>query len=145
LPIIVTTANQGSLTETFDVASYANTTEIGKQTLTLSNGSSTTASFVWNTNGFPYGNYTVTAQAFVPGQTNMGNDTVVDAWVTVTIPGDLKGDRVVDIYDAILLGGAFSSTPNSRLWNPNADINGDNTVDIYDAITLADHFGQRCS
>ncbi|MGA3191948.1 MAG: cohesin domain-containing protein [Candidatus Bathyarchaeia archaeon] len=140
LPISVTTANQGDLTETFSVASYANTAEIGEQTLTLSNGSSTTVSFVWNTNGFAYGNYSVTAQAFVPGQTSTASDTVVDAFVIVTIPGDLSGDFKVNISDAILLSSAFNSKPGSSHWNPNADINGDGVVNILDSIILANHF-----
>ncbi len=143
LPIEAIAVNQGNLIETFDLSSYANTTEIGKQTLTLTNGSYTTAFFVWNTNGFPYGDYSVTAQAFVSGKNYVTNDTAVDAWVTVTIPGDIKGDHVVDIYDAILMAIAFSSTPGGRTWNINADINNDNIADIYDAIILANHFEQQ--
>jgi len=59
----------------------------------------------------------------------------------VTLPGDLNGDGTVDIYDAIVLGGAFGATSSSSNWNPAADINGDGVVDIYDAIILAAHFG----
>jgi hypothetical protein len=143
LPISVTTANQGDLTETFTVASYANTTEIGTQTLTLSNGSSTTVSFVWNTNGFAYGNYSVTAQALVSGQTSTANGTLVDACVIVTIPGDLNGNFKVDISDAILLSLAFNSKPNNPHWNPNADVNNDGVVNMLDAVIMANHFGQH--
>jgi parallel beta-helix repeat protein len=57
--------------------------------------------------------------------------------------GDLNFDGSVDIYDAIILAGAFNSIPGSPNWNPNADINGDNIVDIYDAIMLAGHFNQH--
>ena len=145
LPIEVTAANQGDLTETFNVTSYANTTEIGEQTLTLPNGSSTTTSFVWNTNGFPYGNYCLTAHAFVSGQTARTlatNDGGVDTWVTVTIPGDIRVDQIVDILDAIVVGKALGSTPNSGSWNPNADINNDNSVDIYDTLLLAGNYGE---
>jgi hypothetical protein len=63
--------------------------------------------------------------------------------VYVGIPGDLNGDGTVDIYDAIILAGAFNSSPSSTNWNANADINGDGTVDIYDAIILSAHFGQH--
>jgi hypothetical protein len=61
----------------------------------------------------------------------------------VTIPGDVNGDYTVDIYDAILLAGCFSSHPSSPHWNPNTDINGDNIVDLYDAIILAGHYNQH--
>ena len=56
---------------------------------------------------------------------------------------DVNGDGTVDIYDAILLSGAYNSTPGSTRWDPNADINGDFTVDIYDAIILAGHYNQH--
>ena len=57
--------------------------------------------------------------------------------------GDINKDWVVDIFDAILLAGAYNSKPGDPNWKPNADINGDNAVDIYDAILLANHFNQR--
>jgi hypothetical protein len=63
--------------------------------------------------------------------------------VKVAIPGDINGDGIVDIYDAIQLAGAFGSEPGDPDWNPNADINGDEIVDIYDAIILAIHFGEE--
>ncbi len=57
--------------------------------------------------------------------------------------GDINSDNIVDIYDALLLAGAFQSTPTSSNWNAKADLNADNLVDIYDAIILAGHFGQH--
>jgi PKD repeat protein len=58
------------------------------------------------------------------------------------LAGDINGDGVVDIYDAIVLASAFNSTPSSPNWNPNADINHDGSVDIYDAIILASNFNK---
>jgi hypothetical protein len=54
--------------------------------------------------------------------------------------GDINGDGVVNILDAILLANSFLATPSSSNWNPNADINGDGIVNILDAIMLANHF-----
>jgi parallel beta-helix repeat protein len=56
--------------------------------------------------------------------------------------GDLNFDGTVDIFDIIILGGAFGSQPGDPNWNPNTDINQDDIVDIYDAIILAAHFGE---
>jgi parallel beta-helix repeat protein len=61
----------------------------------------------------------------------------------IGIQGDINGDGTVDIYDAILLAGAYGSKPGNPSWNPNADLNDDNTVDIYDAIILANHYNQH--
>lgn len=51
--------------------------------------------------------------------------------------GDINGDGVVDIYDALVLGSAFGSTPRVSNWNPKADLNNDGVVDIFDSIILA--------
>jgi len=70
-------------------------------------------------------------------------DGMVSAGTSAAVPGDVNGDGTVDIYDAILLSGAYSSNPSSPNWNPDADINGDQSVDIYDAIILAGHYGEK--
>ena len=64
---------------------------------------------------------------------------------TVIVPlfGDINKDGVIDIFDAIQLAAAFSSTPASPKWNPQADINKDFVVDIYDAIILSSNFGRK--
>lgn len=58
------------------------------------------------------------------------------------ILGDINADGVVDIYDALLLSGVFTTTSNSPNWNVNADINCDGGVDIYDALLLSGNFNK---
>jgi len=55
--------------------------------------------------------------------------------------GDINGDGVVNILDAIILSRAFPSHLGTQEWNAQADINMDNYVNILDAIILANHFG----
>jgi peptide/nickel transport system substrate-binding protein len=64
-------------------------------------------------------------------------------WPEDLPPGDINGDANVDIYDAIILAGAYNSKLGDLNWNAKADINNDGTVDIYDAIILANHYGQK--
>ena len=139
MQINVTVKNQGDQTATFNVTTYANTTALDTtQNISMPKGSSTILTFTWNTIGWSKGNYTIWANAWpLPA-----NSTLIDGSVLVTIPGDLNGDRTVDIYDAIILAGAFNSDPGKSNWKANADINGDGSVDIYDAIILAGHFGR---
>ena len=132
----VTVANQGFYNDTFSLAVLANGTSFGTQTITLSAGNSTTIVFTWNTAGFAFGIYIISARVGSESPFTGGN-------VRVTIPGDANGDGMVDIFDAIILSGAFSSTPFGAKWNPSADINGDSVIDIYDAIILATHFTQH--
>lgn len=52
VPINITVANQGDLTETFKLTTYANTNIIANLTnITLTSGNSTTITFTWNTKG----------------------------------------------------------------------------------------------
>jgi len=135
--------NEGDFTETFNVTVYANTTSIATQTIALTSGNSTTLTFTWNTTGFAKGNCTISAYAWpVQGETDTADNTLVDGWAYLSIPGDLNVDVRVNILDAIILAGAFGSFPGHPRWNPNADINGDNKVNILDAIILAGHFGE---
>jgi outer membrane protein assembly factor BamB len=139
----VTVSDSGNYTETPKIDIYANTTLINSQTITLSNGSSTTIILAWNTTGFALGSYTVSAYVWpVPGEIDMTDNNFTGGTVKVTIAGDINGDFTVDIYDAITLAGAYNSIPKSSSWNPNADINNDNIVDIYDAIILAGNYGK---
>ena len=150
LNVTVTAEDMGDYAETSNVTVYANTTSIAcAQNVTFSIANSTLfarvrdITFTWNTAGFAYGNYTVSAYVtLAPGETNAANSSLTGGNVTVTIPGDINGDGTVDVYDAIILASAFGSNPSSPNWNPNVDINGDGIVDIYDAIILAAHFGQ---
>ena len=60
-----------------------------------------------------------------------------------TLIGDINGDGVVNVLDAISLSNAFNSKPGDSNWYPDADINGDGFVNILDAISLANNFGAR--
>jgi hypothetical protein len=84
------------------------------------------------------GNYTVNlnvtdANGFQANATHLVN-------VQNALIGDLNGDGIVNILDAIILAKSFFSTPSSLNWNPNADINSDGVVNILDAIILGNHF-----
>jgi transketolase len=63
-------------------------------------------------------------------------------YVFITIPGDLNGDKAVDIYDAIILAGHFNLDRYHVLWDSNIDINDDGFVDIFDALILAANYGR---
>ena len=142
--INITLSNLGDFPECFNVTVYANTTVI--QTILVMNVSSTkvvTIIVEWDNAGFAKGNYAVSAYAWpVPGETETTDNTFTNGIVYIGIPGDINGDGIVDIFDAVLLAAAAGSMPGSPNWNPNADINNDNIVDIFDAVILAAHAGQ---
>ena len=133
----ITVTNQNTSPIVSNVTVYCNEEIVSNlSSVTLPANSSTTVELDWNTTGFAYGNYTVSAV------TDM-NYNCTGVQVTVSVAGDINGDGTVDIYDAILLSAAFNSKPGMANWNPNADINGDGIVDIYDAMIMSGYFNQH--
>ena len=143
LNIKVKIINYGEHPETFNVTIKANSTTIKTQTVTLTNRNSTTITFTWNTTGWDKGNYTITAKATpLPGETDTADNTLVDSWVFVTIPGDVDGDRDVDIYDIVRMSGIYGVSKPDPLYDPNCDIDGDGDIDIYDIVAAAGNYGK---
>jgi hypothetical protein len=129
--------------ETFIFTCFADTVILMNTPVSLLTRNCTILTISWNTASFAKGSYTLSVVTDpVPDETDT-TDNSLSFKVIVTIPGDVKGDFVVDIYDAIILSNAYNSVPPSSNWNPNADINCDNVVDIYDAIILANHYNQH--
>jgi general secretion pathway protein D len=143
--INVTVANEGHFTETFNVTAYANITAIG--TLPVNNlppSDQTTLTFVWNTTGFAKGNYTIKAKAdIVPSETDTADNTHTDGTVLVTIPGDVNGDRKVnmkDIYSCLILH--FGCDKGEPCYVPNYDLNCDGKINMKDIYTAILRFGE---
>jgi len=136
----VSVFNWGNFTETFNVTAYANTTIIRSENVTLPANNYTTITFKWNTTGFSYGNYTVSAVAdTVPEETDLADNTNFGNTVLVTIPGDVNGDFQVKPKDLNTLLAAFGSRP----YDPNCDFDDNGYIAPKDLNTLLSHFGQH--
>ena len=145
MKINVTLENQGDNTTTFNVTTYANTTIINTLTnIALTAGNSITVTFLWdNTTDFAKGNYTISAYAWpVPGEGDTTDNTLVDGWVFVTIPGDVDGDRDVDIYDVVKITGIYAFKAGDPGFNSNSDLDEDGEIKIYDVVMCTSHYGQ---
>lgn len=83
--IAVVIQNNGDFIETFNVTAYANTTIIQSQTVSnLAPTAQTTQTFIWNTTGVSYGNYTIKAEAsIVPEETHIADNVKVNGIVSV--------------------------------------------------------------
>ena len=139
----VSVKNTGKSQETFNVSLYAGDIEIGKQETTLTNGTTSSLSFTWNTSGLVhYENFAISARVWpIEGEAYSGDNLRIDGNVLISMAGDLNGDRVVDIFDIAMLALAFGSVQGDPNWNATADINGDGLVDIFDVVIVATHFG----
>ncbi|MGB9778164.1 MAG: dockerin type I domain-containing protein, partial [Candidatus Bathyarchaeales archaeon] len=112
--------------------------------ITLTNGTSTTLTFTWNTSGFAKGNYTIWAYAWpVPGETDTADNNYINGIVTVTIPGDINGDFKCEGKDNALVAKAYDTQPGNQRWIANADINNDNRVEGKDVAIIAKYYGTQ--
>jgi len=140
LRVNVTVTNDGVFNETFDVTIYANETSIGSQTVTVTSGNSTVVSFVWNTLGFAYGNYTIRAYAEpLLGEIDTIDNNCTDGIVRVAMPGNVNGDKDVDGKDISIIAKYFGKPAS---FYPNADINDDGDIDGKDISIAAKNFGK---
>lgn len=146
--IEVTAMNRGNMTvETFNVTVYYDDTPLETRNVTLNSWTSTILVFHWNTTGLsPCSNFTLRAEASaVPYEVNLSNNIFHDGWVKIKMIGDVNGDGVIDIFDAVLLLQAYGSHEGDPNWNPEADIAPQwGVVNLYDAVTLTSRYGQTC-
>jgi PKD repeat protein len=144
LEINVTVTNRGDRVETVNVTIYAGTTSIATEAITLTTGSSASITFMWNSTGFAYGNYTISAYAWpLPSERDTADNTYIDGWVLVTIPGDVDGNGKVSMRDIGLICKAYGSYPGYPTWDPNMDVNGDGKVDMKDLGYACIYYGQH--
>lgn len=142
--ISVTVQNQGEAQETFNITVYANDTEVETKQITLSNGTSTILTFTWNTTDFAKGNYTIKVYATaIPGETDTIDNTFINGYITITIPGDVDGDKDVDLYDVVKICSVYGSKIGDPGYDANLDINSDEKIDLYDAVIACSNYGQR--
>jgi len=144
--ITVAAENQGEPTETFNVTVFCNETAItlpngqNYTTVTLASGESTVLALTWNTSGFIYGNYTLSAYAWpVPEEIDVANNNCTcNVPIHVGVPGDVSGpiigvcDGQANMRDINYLIGKFNSKPGDSKWIPNADVNDDNVINMRD-------------
>jgi len=139
----VTVSNEGEFPETFNLSAYVNSTEIGRQEVTLDFEETTTILFTWNTTGFVEGNYTIWAYAWpVPSETDTVDNNFTNGIVHVGLAGNVNADGKVDMKDIGICSMAYGATPGHPKWNPNADVNDDHKVDMKDIGIACKNYGK---
>jgi len=161
ISIEVTTQNQGTYGETFEVQCHANSTLIASTTIFLSPGQTNTIypPFNWNTTDVPKGKYIIKATAVaVANESDLAdNSKAADQTVEVRLLGDVCGmyggrlspipDGVVNIDDFLAVampGHIFTEYPTwDPVWGPVCDVNKDGKVGVADLLIISLHFGDR--
>jgi len=144
--ITVTVQNKGDLTQIFNTHILANTTIIQTITTYLQSRQSKTIIIKWTTTNWTKGTYEIYSLVDrVPGETDQQaeDNIIIYGYVKVTVPGDIDGDRDIDIYDIVVIASAYGAKIGESRYVPNADIDGNGEISIYDAVIAASRYGTR--
>jgi hypothetical protein len=79
--------------------------------------------------------------SLVPHETNVSNNNQ-RVNILIKIPGDVNGDRKVDLKDVFAVGKAFGAIAGDPRYNPNLDINGDGRIDLKDYFIACKNYGK---
>jgi hypothetical protein len=141
LNIAVTVANHGTFTETVTVSVFVdNGTNVAPaQNTTLTSGTNTILTFIWNATGWALGDYNITASAPLGGDATPADNTLNYGIIHVTPPGllgDVNGDGHVDMKDIALCVQAFNSFTGGPRYNSPADVDGSGRIDLHDLVII---------
>ncbi len=141
--VVVEAENLGGDTESFYLSAQHGGM-IDEYPVVLAPGATTTVPFDWHTGGFDKGNYTISGAHLwaVPGEIETANNILVGGWVFVTIPGDVDGDRYVNIFDMVRMAGVYGVMAPNPQYVANYDIEGDGDTDIFDIVIAAGNYGK---
>jgi hypothetical protein len=140
--------NRGNMTvETFNVTLHYDNETMETRTITLNPWTMVLLTFHWNTTGMePCHNHTIWAEASqVPYEADPTDNVRYDGWVKIKYLGDVNGDGMIDLYDAVILLTAYGSHEGDPNYNSEADLAPAwGVIDLYDAVTLMSRYGLGC-
>jgi PKD repeat protein len=139
---------QGSENVTIDLTLYANSSLIYSESILFEESNVTVAlplSFKWNTTGFAYGSYRLSAYAVVSKRLGhpMESNITCDVPVHVGVPGDINNDGIVNMRDVQNAVYMFNSFPGTVRWNPDADIDDNGRIDMRDINIVVINFNRH--
>jgi hypothetical protein len=145
--INVTVTNQGSYSETTNVALWAQNVSTYKISATvpvsLLAGESKEVTFTFDSTGLPIAKYLIFANATsVVGETDTVDNTYSDGFINVAFQGDIDLTGHVFLYDLTIVGTAWDSYPGDTNWDANADIDGDCWVFLYDLTIVGTYWDE---
>jgi len=138
--VYVLVKNEGNFTETVRVTAYFDSTGINTYTIVgFAPNNEVMLTFPWTT-GASYGSYIISAKASqMLDELDVADNSLTDGTVLVTIPGDVNGDKSVNILDAGAVSGHWytpPAPPGPGGYDPIMDINSDGKIDILDAAIV---------
>jgi parallel beta-helix repeat protein len=148
--INVTFEERGDYVYPFNLTILANSTLVYSKHI-MSTEVNSTLVFLWNTTGFAYGNYTMSANAesLLAELDITNNNRSYSFPVHVGVPGDCSGptpgvpDGICSMRDIQFVIARFNARPGDHRWAPYADINEDGVINMRDIQIQIINFGRR--
>jgi outer membrane protein assembly factor BamB len=132
LNVAVTTADLGDYEETLNVTVYANSATVASQNVTLSSGDQATIIFAWNTTGFAYGDYIITAYVWpVPGETDTSDNTL-----SLPVHVGIADLAITDLPILNTIVGQNYSTPINVTAANQGDYSATSRITVYANVTV---------
>jgi hypothetical protein len=75
-------------------------------------------------------------------ETYEDNNILIEDGISVTVMGDINGNQVVNILDAVIMALAWNADEESTHWNIRADINHDGHIDVLDGVRIGLNWGK---
>jgi hypothetical protein len=141
---------RGDYVYPFNLTVLANSTLVYSKHI-MSTEVNSTLVFLWNTTGFAYGNYTMSANAesLLAELDITNNNRSYSFPVHVGVPGDCSGptsgvpDGICSMRDIQFVIARFNARPGDHRWAPYADINEDGVINMRDIQIQIINFGRR--
>ena len=143
--IYVDVKNEGIISETFPVTVYRNSTIIETQTTTVDPGANKTLTFTWDLSTATPSYYNILATAGpVAGELDLSDNSLNGNAIRLRIPGDVNGDKTVDIQDVGLLSAHWYPGPpiGSLGYDATVDIDNNGAIDILDVAVASANWGR---
>lgn len=140
----VTIENEGTLSETFSVTVYANSSIIEtKQVTDLGPYETKILTFTWDTTGLTLlSNYSLEANAtIVEDEIDTTDNSLTYEPIFVKMLGDIVFNRKIDLYDAVNLLSRYGVKEGEPNWDVMVDLVPDGKIDLYDAVKLLIQYG----
>jgi hypothetical protein len=143
--INVTVTNQGSVSETFTLTVYWNTTNvIGSSIVSLNVGETKTITINWIATQARYKNYELSAVATTAcGEIDIADNTLIYGTVKIIWPGDVDASKKVDILDVVLITGIYGSRYPELSFRANSDLDCDGVITILDVVICTGNYAHQ--
>lgn len=135
--------NTGDFDETFQLNVYLGASSIGTVPTSVAKGSSKTVTVTCTVSvSIAKGTYSLKVVAALGSDEDTSDNEKTEGSILVTIPGDVDGNRTVNIFDIVKMAGVYGKAKPDPNYNPYCDIDNNGIINIFDIVIAAGNYGK---